>query len=145
MHESVDVFPGEEFATDLSRPYWNALHAGRLDLQECVDCQRFQHYPRTSCKWCGSRTLRWSTVSGRGTIFAASKLHRTLSPGLREAVPYVLALIHLAEGPVLMARVNDDSADAATLSHRLATIDFEATRVSGLLTVTVDTQGGTDQ
>lgn len=90
----------DAMASELSRPFWEATRAGRLALQRCSACGRFQHPPRALCVVCGAADadLSWEVVSGTGVIYAFSVVRRALIPALDDHVPYVLAVIELEEG-----------------------------------------------
>jgi uncharacterized OB-fold protein len=60
----------------------------------------------------GSGELEPFTVSGEGTLVSWVVVHQAPLPALAEAVPYVSAVVELAEGPWLMVRL---LADPATL------------------------------
>lgn len=96
----------------LTRPYWDAAKMHRLDLPRCDSCGRWHFYPRSVCPFCGSSSLRWVSVSGRGRIYSMTSVHRAPSPAFAVNVPYVVAIIALEEGPHLMSAVIDcDSRD----------------------------------
>jgi uncharacterized protein len=100
-----DPLPGEQHLTALTAAYWEGLHAGRLVLQRCSACGRWQHYPRRLCRGCWSETMEFAAVDGRGTVFAAALSHRTPKPELRDQLPIPLGLVTLDEGPALLARL----------------------------------------
>jgi uncharacterized OB-fold protein len=88
----------------LVRPFWEAVAAGRLDIQRCSACRRFVFYPRAICPHCGSGPLEWVTTAGRGTVHAFTVAHRAPEPFSAE-VPYVVALVDLDEGVRMMTRL----------------------------------------
>lgn len=91
-------------------PYWEAARAGRLDLQRCVPCGLLVWYPRRRCHRCGSGELHWETLSGEATVHAFTVVHRAPDPSMD--VPYVVALVDLAEGARLLTNLVDvDPAD----------------------------------
>ena len=89
--------------SELSAPYWDGCAVGELRLQQCSQCGEYQFYPRIMCSHCGSKTLNWQRVSGRGSVESFTVVRRGLSDAY--SVPYVVALIRLAEGPVMMSQV----------------------------------------
>jgi uncharacterized OB-fold protein len=123
---------GEERATELSQPYWTALRAGHLVLQQCSSCHRWQHYPRRLCRFCHGPQLGWAGVSGRGTVLMSTTVYRTTRPELREHVPYRLALVRLREGPVLMVLLAETGPELRVGSA--VELDGTATIERGLLT-----------
>ncbi len=90
--------------TDLGRPFWDGLKERRLMLQFDVASGRAQFYPRPQGLH-GEAGVEWREASGRGTI-AALTLSHVSPPHLAEAVPYVLALVKLTEGPRMLVRVD---------------------------------------
>jgi hypothetical protein len=88
-----------------NKEFWAATTAGRLLLRRCDDCQGFIWYPRPFCPACGSLRTSWADASGRGTVYTFTVVHRSLIPGYREAVPYVVAYVELEEGPRVMTNI----------------------------------------
>ncbi|MBT2440835.1 Zn-ribbon domain-containing OB-fold protein [Streptomyces sp. ISL-36] len=90
-----------------TRPYWEAAGEGRLLLRRCAACGRAHHYPREFCPFCWSEDVAWETASGRATLYTWSVVHRNDLPPFGERVPYVAAVVDLAEGPRMMTEVVD--------------------------------------
>ena len=95
--------------------YWEAARGQRLVMPRCDDCGRYHFYPRTLCPHCSSPDLKWTPVSGAGTVYSFTVIHRAPSPAFATAVPYVLAAIKLAEGPHLMSNVVGIAPDAVRI------------------------------
>jgi uncharacterized OB-fold protein/acyl dehydratase len=76
--------------------YWAGVQRHELLIQRCTACQRLRHPPRPMCPHCQS--LKWDTVraSGRGTVHSFVVFHYPAFPAFE--LPYVVALIDLAEG-----------------------------------------------
>ena len=94
-------------ATALSAPYWQACHAGRLLLQRCEACAQVQFYPRAFCTRCTSERVVWVEASGRGRVKSFTVIRRAVSVAYAADVPYIVALIELAEGPTMMSNIVD--------------------------------------
>ena len=88
-----------------TRPYWEGCGRGELVLQRCSACGTVQHRPRGLCASCLSSELVHFVASGRGTVHTFTVTHQNGMPGFREACPYVLAYVELAEGPRLLTHV----------------------------------------
>ncbi|MFI1976247.1 Zn-ribbon domain-containing OB-fold protein [Streptomyces wedmorensis] len=88
-----------------TRPYWDAAAEGHLLLRRCAACERAHHYPREFCPHCWSEDVRWEPASGRATLYTWSVVHRNDLPPFGERVPYVAAVVDLAEGPRMMTEV----------------------------------------
>jgi uncharacterized OB-fold protein len=82
-----------------------------LRLQRCHACGTYLFYPRYLCTACGSDDLRWCPVSGRGTVFTFTVARRPTHPGLADKVPYIIAVVELAEGPKLTTNLVDIDPD----------------------------------
>ena len=87
----------------LTAGYWEAAQRRELALLRCGSCRRFVHFPEPWCPWCGSETLHYEPVSGRGAVHTFTVVHRTFAPGFSERVPYVVAWIDLVEQDGLRA------------------------------------------
>lgn len=94
-----------------TEPYWDGLKAGRLLIPACEDCGKHHFYPRPLCPFCGSERLQWTPVSGQGTVYSHTTVHRAPSPAFADEVPYVVAIVALAEGPHMMSRLVDVAPD----------------------------------
>lgn len=88
-----------------SRPYWDAAKRGTLLLRSCRDCARSYHYPRPFCPYCWSEDVTWVEASGRATLYAYSVVHRNDLPPWDARLPYVAAVVELAEGPRMSTNV----------------------------------------
>jgi uncharacterized OB-fold protein len=91
--------------TALSAPFWSAAAEGRLVLQRCRACSRFAAYPREICPFCWSEDLAWEEVSGLAEVQTFTRVHRAGNAGWQVATPFVVALVRLAEGPVLLTQL----------------------------------------
>src|SRR5205814_4069294 len=61
-------------------------------------------YPRSICPACMSDRIAWIESTGRGTVYSYTIVHRAPAQ-FAEDVPYVVALIDLAEGVRMMSNV----------------------------------------
>ena len=98
-----------------SKPYWDGCAEHKLLIQACADCGRHRFPPGPVCQDCGSRKLDWIEASGRGRVFSWIVVHH---PVPREVyageVPYVVAIVELAEGVRMASNVVDCAPDAVT-------------------------------
>ena len=88
-----------------SRSYWEACNQGRLVLQQCADCGHVQHYHRILCAGCGADRLTDVDASGKGFVRSFTVIRRAVSSAFDADVPYVVALVELAEGPTMMSNL----------------------------------------
>jgi uncharacterized protein len=88
-----------------NKEFWAATADGRLLLRTCDDCAEHIWPPRPFCPSCGSLKTSWAQASGEGTVYTFTVVHRSNVPGYRDAAPYVVAYVELAEGPRIMTNV----------------------------------------
>jgi uncharacterized protein len=93
------VVPG---MTDLTAPYWDAAREGRLVVQVCQACHEIWHPPLLRCPHCHSTGLGWRAVSGNGTVYTYTIVRHPTHYAFADKIPYILAIIELAEGPRLV-------------------------------------------
>ena len=92
---------------DETEPFWAALGTGRLELPVCDACGHHIWYPRTWCPVCQGDSVTWTTLSGRGTVYARTILHKAMGPW-GAAAPFVIAYVELDEGPRVLTNVVTD-------------------------------------
>ncbi|MFF3020332.1 Zn-ribbon domain-containing OB-fold protein [Streptomyces sp. NPDC057939] len=116
-------------ADDFTRPYWDAAADGRLLLRHCADCGRHHHYPREFCPfcWAGEDRVTWQEASGSATLYTWSVIHRNDLPPFGTRVPYVAAVVDLAEGPRMMTEIVDCAHDDLRIGMPLRVAFREAT------------------
>ncbi|MFB7936007.1 Zn-ribbon domain-containing OB-fold protein [Streptomyces sp. NPDC056049] len=102
-----------------TRAYWDAAAEGRLLIRRCRACARPHHYPREFCPHCWSEDVVWEPATGRATLYTWSVVHRNDLPPFDARVPYVAAVVDLAEGPRMMTEVVDVPEDALRVDMEL--------------------------
>jgi uncharacterized OB-fold protein len=90
-----------------TQPFWDAAREGRLLVKRCADCGEAHFYPRPFCPHCWSDQVEWEEASGRATLYTWSVVRSNDLPPFPERVPYVAAIVDLAEGPRMMTNVVD--------------------------------------
>ncbi len=88
-----------------SAPYWSATQQHKLVIPRCLDCGKHHFYPRALCPHCHSDKLEWTEISGRGTVYSYIVANRPAGPAFKADIPYVVAVIDLAEGPRMMSNI----------------------------------------
>ncbi len=103
----LDASPPDETTAG----WWDATRAHRLVLQTCTACGGQQHPPRSVCLRCGTTDgLGWVPANGSGVVDSFTVVHRAAH--LDAAVPYVIARVRVAEGPILLTRLEGRPVDA---------------------------------
>ena len=98
-----------------SRGWWEALKRHELSVQHCRDCGTVRLPPRAVCPECMSSSVAWERASGRAAVYSFTITHQNQSPGFREELPYVLAVVELEEGVRLMTNVVGCAPDAVRI------------------------------
>ncbi|MEX3773054.1 Zn-ribbon domain-containing OB-fold protein [Pseudomonas sp. MYb118] len=89
---------------NLSATWWDANQQQRLLIQRNPVSGAWQWYPRAHCVDDLDVAPEWVQVSGRGTVFSYTVIHRGHT---RLDAPYVCAVIELEEGPLMLSQLRD--------------------------------------
>jgi len=88
-----------------TQPFWDGCARGELLLQRCSDCATLRHPPSPICPHCRSARAEWIPAGGRGTVYTFTIVRQALGKGWEPLVPYVVAVIDLAEGPRILSNI----------------------------------------
>ena len=113
------IVPAE---TELTAPYWEAARSGRVLLQHCDDCSHVWHPPAPLCLRCRSGAWSWQASSGLGTVHSITRVVHPVHAQVADVVPYLLALVRLAEGPLFLCGVDDPAYEAVLVDGAAVTI-----------------------
>jgi uncharacterized OB-fold protein len=86
-------------------PFWEALRRHEFRVQKCRDCGALRFVPAEICASCGCQEAEWVRVSGRGTVYTFTVVHRGPTPAYQADAPYVIAHVTLDEGPRVIGNV----------------------------------------
>jgi uncharacterized OB-fold protein len=117
QHDTKPRQPPAIVATRQNRFYWEGATQRRLLCQHCTSCGWYMHPPLPICSKCHSTDVEPAPMSGRGSIYAFTVVRRVFHAGFAQEVPYLLALVALAEQPALhvLSRIVDCELDAASI------------------------------
>jgi hypothetical protein len=90
---------------EINRPFWEATHRSELRLQRCSDCRHVWYPAAPSCPKCMSTSVKWSPMSGRGTVWSFIVYHHSWHRGFEKESPYNVAMIELEEGPIVITNL----------------------------------------
>jgi uncharacterized OB-fold protein len=91
--------------SELTGPYWERAREGRLAVQHCAACDRIWHPPLPACPHCLSADPGWREVSGDGVVYSYTIVVHPTHAAFADQVPYVVAIVELAEGPRLVTGI----------------------------------------
>jgi uncharacterized OB-fold protein len=77
-----------------------------LKAEVCDNCGQTIFPPRDVCPMCAEERQHWTTLSGRGEVYSFTTMYNAPT-GFEEYAPYTMALVKLAEGPMITAQLTD--------------------------------------
>ena len=83
--------------------FWAGLAAGELRVWRCGACGLLRHPPGPMCPRCTETRPEYQVASGFGTVYSFVVHHHPPVPG--RALPFVVALVELAEGVRVMGEL----------------------------------------
>ena len=101
MQKTTQPLPIPNPDTEL---FWQGCGRGELLLQRCLSCRSYRHPPSPICDSCLSSENEWVAASGQGTVYSFVIVRESLR-GWKFEVPYVVAIIELAEGRHMLSNV----------------------------------------
>jgi uncharacterized OB-fold protein len=114
-----------------TQPFWDGAAEERLVIQRCDSCGAWQYYPRPFCKQCWSQDIGWAEASGEAVLYTFSIVRRNDLPPFGDRVPYVAAVVDLAEGPRMISEVVDCDLDSVQIGMPLQ-VTFRELEADGL-------------
>jgi uncharacterized OB-fold protein len=124
--------------------YWDALRQHTIRIRRCQDCRHWIHPPVAMCPSCGSADIASETVSGSGSLYSFTEVHREFVPGI--APPYVSVLVELEEQPGLriVGMLVQTSADGLQIGERVRPVFHDVGDGATLLLFDTEDRGETD-
>jgi Predicted nucleic-acid-binding protein containing a Zn-ribbon len=107
--------------------YWAAAREGKLLIARCADCSRAHHYPRPFCPHCWSGAVTAEEASGQATLYTYSTVFMNDLAPFAERLPYVAAVVELAEGPRVMTNVVGCAPEDLRIGMKLRAVPFPLT------------------
>jgi uncharacterized OB-fold protein len=102
----------------VSAGFWDALREGRVDIQRCQRCRRWQHPPLEECAACGGAPS-FETVNGTGRVYSRTSTAKVEVPFVTGA--YTVAVIELDEQEHLrlIARLQEGAGASPAIGDRV--------------------------
>jgi uncharacterized protein len=89
--------------------FWDGTAEGELRIQRCGACGTLRHPPGPMCPACGATNPGYVVAAGHGEVYSYVVHHHPPMPG-RE-LPFVVALVELAEGVRVLGELLDVAPD----------------------------------
>jgi uncharacterized protein len=109
-----DDFPLPDVDDPLTAPYFAGAARGELVITRCDACGEYVWYPQPHYPHCEG-PLTWVPISGAGTLFSWATVRRAFLPAFADRVPFVTALVAVAEDPAVRLPTYLVDADPETL------------------------------
>ena len=77
-----------------------------LRAEVCNECGNTIFPPRDVCPYCAEQKQTWTNLSGRGEVYSYTTMY-SAPAAFEEYTPYTVALVKLAEGPLITAQLTD--------------------------------------
>lgn len=88
-----------------SEPFWEACRDKRLMVQRCNDTGQCWFPPSPVSPFSPKASWQWTQCSGKGEVVSWVVFHQKYFDGFADELPYNVAMVKLAEGPVLITNV----------------------------------------
>lgn len=111
--------------TPVNQLFWDGTAAGELRIRCCKACGARFRFTTEWCPTCWSTDLGWETTRGQGTVRSFTVVHMAPYESMAARVPYVLALVELAEGPTMICNIVDCAASQVRIGIPVQ-VTFEA-------------------
>ena len=79
----------------VAKPYWDGTRGGKLVIQRCRGCGKYQWGPEWICHRCHSFDLGWEEVAPHGKIYSWQRPHHPVHGALNGHTPYTIVLVEL--------------------------------------------------
>lgn len=90
---------------ELTREFWEGTKRRELRIPRCKRCGRLFWYPREECPNCLSRDWEWHKATGKGRLYAYTVVRQPQHEAFYKDIPYIYAIVQLAEGVRLISNV----------------------------------------
>jgi uncharacterized OB-fold protein len=108
--------------TPVTKPFWDGLREHKVKIQYSPSADRYIFYPRILAPGTLADDLEWREVSGAGTLYTFTVADRPTAPPWADALPQLLAIVELDEGPRLSTELVDVDPDALRVGMRVKAV-----------------------
>lgn len=107
--------------------YWKGCKEHKLVVPRCTECGLFVFPSRIICPRCLSDQLEWVQLSGLGTVYSFTVVHRGPSAAFKDKLPYVMALVDLDEGPRMLTNIVGTESNEIRIGMRVRCVFDDVT------------------
>ncbi len=91
--------------------FWKATTEGRFLLQRCDACDIVLWFPRRNCPKCWTENVSTFDAQQTGIIYSFTVVRKG-TRAFKDAGPFVVAYVELADGPRILTNIVDCDIDA---------------------------------
>ncbi len=91
--------------------FWAGCKRHELLLQRCRACGDMRYWGRPMCARCNAFETEVVKAGGRGTVWSFTTTHHAFHPAWKDAVPYTVVVVELAEGPRMTSILREPSGE----------------------------------
>ena len=102
-----------------NRPFWEACGKEFLLLQRCTATVKCFFPPAPVSPFTGRPDWEWIKASGVGELWSYVVFHQGYFDGMKDELPYPVAMVKLAEGPFLLTNLLDLTPDQVKIGMKL--------------------------
>jgi uncharacterized OB-fold protein len=117
--------------THVSQPFWDGLRQHKVLLQYSPSTGQWLFYPRSRAPGSLANDLEYREVSGQGHVHTFTIARRPTAPAWEDAVPQLLAVVELDEGPRLTTELVNIAPEDIKVGMRVKPV-FEPQGESGI-------------
>jgi len=85
--------------------FWEGCRNHQLKFQKCGQCGLVRWPPSVICPECHALDHIWILSGGKGKVFTYAVYHQAFHPAFQNDLPYMVAVIHLEEGPHMLSNL----------------------------------------
>ena len=103
-----------------NRPFWEACARGDLILQCCGETGKCFFPPAPVSPFSGRPEWAWVKASGLGELWSYVVFHQGYFDGMKDELPYPVAMVKLVEGPFLLTNLVEMEPDQVKIGMKLS-------------------------
>lgn len=124
-------------ATSIIKKYYDGLEEKKILATKCDGCGGYTFPPTTRCEHCGSTSVVWVELSGKGTmLYLSHGIAPPPNPRFAELAPYCYGHVMLVEGIYVQGIVTNVAVDPDVLAEFFqrgpVAVDADIIDVAGL-------------
>lgn len=85
--------------------FWDSINNHQAKIQKCSACGKMRFIPLELCPKCHAADYEWTAISGNGSVYTYTIIHRAPTAAYQTDAPYVIAHVTLEEGPRMIANM----------------------------------------